>query len=176
LPSTREYRLFQRPDDAVHRGLDKQTEADMSRADNFISNFEPLTNTVAAEMVQRVTEFDKFTRPMRTLLEAAALAENGFTVCSANPRLVNGQPSKNPRYLQIRPDLLNQLSLYVAEQGLRFLRAIPLDRSVYWPVDAVLVGGGTILPNRPPTYARWRFTTQFTIRSCPSCSWISSAR
>src|SRR5208283_2467490 len=29
---------------------------------------------------------------------------------------------------------------YVAEQGLRLLRAIPLDRPVYWPVDAVLVG------------------------------------
>jgi hypothetical protein len=135
-----EYRLFQRPDDAVHRGLDKQTEADMSRADNFISNFEPLTQATAAEMVQRVTEFDQFTVPMRTLLEGAAKGTDGYAVCSANPRIVNGAPSKNPRYLQIRPDLLNQLSLYVAEQGLRFLRAIPLDKPVYWPVDAVLVG------------------------------------
>ncbi|MEO8499089.1 MAG: hypothetical protein ABI614_28830, partial [Planctomycetota bacterium] len=33
-----EYRLFQRPDDAVHRGLDKQTEADLTRPDNFLSN------------------------------------------------------------------------------------------------------------------------------------------
>ena len=38
-----EYRLFQRPDDAVHRGLDRQTEADLARPDNFLSNFEPLT-------------------------------------------------------------------------------------------------------------------------------------
>ena len=35
-----EYRLFQRPDDAIHRGLDKQTEADLARSDNFIVNFE----------------------------------------------------------------------------------------------------------------------------------------
>ena len=38
-----EYRLFQRPDDAIHRGLDKQTEADLTRPDNFLSNYEPLT-------------------------------------------------------------------------------------------------------------------------------------
>jgi hypothetical protein len=135
-----EYRLFQRPDDAVHRGLDKQTETDMSRADNFISNFEPLSQTTTAAMVQQVTEFDQFTPPMRSLLESAAKTENSYAVCSANPRIVNGQPSKNPRYLQIRPDLLDEISLYVAEQGLRFLRAIPLDKPVYWPVDAVLVG------------------------------------
>jgi hypothetical protein len=135
-----EYRLFQRPDDAVHRGLDKQTEADMSRPDNFISNFEPLSRDDTREMVQRVTEFDQFTHPMRRLLESAAAASNGYSVCSANPRLVNGLPSKNPRYLQIRPDLLDQISLYVADQGLRFLRAIPLEQPVYWPVDAVLAG------------------------------------
>ena len=27
----------------------------------------------------------------------------GYVVCSAHPRLVDGKPSKNPRYLQIRP-------------------------------------------------------------------------
>ncbi len=135
-----EYRLFQRPDDAVHRGLDKQTEADMSRSDNFISNFEPLTKVDAADMVQRVVDFDKFTPPMQTLISRAASDGDGYAVCSANPRLVNGQPSKNPRYLQIRPDLLNQMSLHVADQGLRFLRALPVDQPVYWPVHAVLVG------------------------------------
>ena len=30
-----EYRLFQRPDDAIHRGFDKQTEKDLSREGNF---------------------------------------------------------------------------------------------------------------------------------------------
>ena len=37
-----EARFFQRPDDAVIRGYDKQAEKDLSRGDNFISNFEPL--------------------------------------------------------------------------------------------------------------------------------------
>ncbi|HSV13466.1 MAG TPA: hypothetical protein VLI90_04360, partial [Tepidisphaeraceae bacterium] len=67
-----EFRLFQRPDDAIHRGLDKQTESDMSRADNFISNFEPLTDNDARAMVERVTEFDQFTEPMQRLLRRAA--------------------------------------------------------------------------------------------------------
>src|SRR4029079_5011376 len=31
-----EYRLFQLPDDEVHRGLDRQTEADFSKPGNFI--------------------------------------------------------------------------------------------------------------------------------------------
>ena len=36
-----ETRLFQRPDDAIHRGYDKQTESDFARLDNFFSNYEP---------------------------------------------------------------------------------------------------------------------------------------
>ena len=37
-----EYRLFQRPDDAIHRGMDAQTEADMSAPGLFASNYEPI--------------------------------------------------------------------------------------------------------------------------------------
>lgn len=37
-----EFRLFQRPDEAIHKGFDKITEQDMSRPGCFISNFEPL--------------------------------------------------------------------------------------------------------------------------------------
>ena len=135
-----EYRLFQRPDDAVHRGLDRQTEADMSRPDNFISNFEPLTAAAAGELVERVTEFDQFTPPMRNIVADTATAGGGYVVCSAVPRLVDGKPTKNPRYLQVRPDLLDPMSWYVAEQGLRLLRKMRADEPVYWPVDAVLMG------------------------------------
>jgi hypothetical protein len=135
-----EYRLFQRPDDAIHRGLDIQTEADMARPGNFLSNFEPLTADDARQMVARVTEFGQFSQPMRDLIAAAAEAEKGFVGCSANPRLVNGKPSANPRYLQVRPDLLDPMSTYVAEQGMRFLRVIPATKPVLTPVDAVLIG------------------------------------
>src|SRR5690606_3754857 len=88
-----EYRLFQRPDDAVHRGLDKQTELDLSRPDNFVSNFEPITSARCRELVDRVTQFDKFTEPMQELLRAMAEAESETVVCSAFARMIDGKPS-----------------------------------------------------------------------------------
>ncbi len=143
-----EYRLFQRPDDAVHRGLDRQTEADLSRPDNFISNFEPLTARQAQALVDRITEFDEFTLPMRELLSGAAAAGSGAVVCSANPRLVNGKPSKNPRYLQIRPDLLAPEVRYVAERGMRVARGVAGRDPLPVPVGAVLIGRRNNPPDR----------------------------
>jgi hypothetical protein len=142
-----EYRLFQRPDDAIHRGLDKQTEADLSRGDNFISNFEPLDRDAAKALVERAAEFDRFTPPMQRLLRAAADdARGGYVVSSAHPRIVDGKPTKNPRYLQLRPDLARPLDRYVARRGVRLFRGIPADKPVQIPVDAVLVGRR----NNPP--------------------------
>jgi hypothetical protein len=135
-----ENRLFQRPDDAIHRGLDKQTESDLSRHDNFISNFEPLTAKHAREIVEKVTEFDQYTPPMKQMLTEAAESGSGYVVCSSVPRIINGKASKNPRYLQIRPDLVNPMDKYVGEMGMRFNRAIPADKPLLIPVDAVLVG------------------------------------
>jgi len=135
-----EYRLFQRPDDAIHRGLDKQTELDMSRSDNFFSNYEPLQPDTVRNMVQKVTEFDKFTPPMHDLLKSAAEQPGGYVVASSEPRIVEGKPTKNPRYLQTRPDMLDPLMKYVAYQGLRLAHAVPGEQAVLKPVDAVLVG------------------------------------
>ena len=53
-----EFRLFQRPDDAIFPGLDRQTELDMSRPDNFLSNYEPLSPEKTQALVDRITEFD----------------------------------------------------------------------------------------------------------------------
>jgi len=143
-----EYRLFQRPDDAVHRGLDKQTELDLSRPDNFISNFEPLTSQQSRELVDRITEFDQFTAPMQGLLRGAADAESGTVVCSAFARLVNGKPSKNPRYLQIRPDLTSPMKSYVAERGMRLARKLASQDALAVPVNAVLIGRRNNPPDR----------------------------
>jgi hypothetical protein len=135
-----ERRLFQRPDDAVHRGLDKQTEADFARTDNFISNFEPLSAEQAAELVAKVAEFDKFTQPMQQILRDTAAAGSGFVVSSAHPRIVDGKPTKNPRYLQVRPDVTDPLGTYVAEIGTRLDRGIPASKPLHRPVGAVLIG------------------------------------
>ena len=61
------YRLFQRPDEAIHRGYDKQTEADLAEPGNFLSNFEPLTAADARELIEDSIGFDKFTEPMQAV-------------------------------------------------------------------------------------------------------------
>jgi len=103
-----ESRLFQRPDEAIHRGYDQQTEKDLSEPDNFLSNFQPLTACDARELVEDSIGFATYTEPMQHLI-LDALKKGGprYFVSSAHPRMVDGQPSKNPRYLQKRPDLVH---------------------------------------------------------------------
>ena len=142
-----ERRLFQRPDDAIHRGYDKVTEADFARDDNFFSNYEPLPARVSREIIEDAIGFHQFTDPMRAMIQNV-MANGGasYFVCTANPRLVDGKPSKNPRYLQIRPDLLNPRATYLAEMGTRMLHRLPPEKPVYDPVAAVLPGRR----NNPP--------------------------
>jgi hypothetical protein len=135
-----EDRLFQRPDDAIHRGLDKQTELDLASANNFISNFEPLTFEDVHDMLEKVVDFDAFSKPMQKMLREVDESGSGYVVCSANPRQIDGKPTKNPRYLQLRPDLSDSTEKYVAAAGSRLFRAIPVGKPVPTPVDAVLAG------------------------------------
>jgi hypothetical protein len=141
-----EYRLFQRPDDAIHPGFDKQTEIDMSRPDNFIANFEPLDHAQLAALVEDVHTFYHFTPPMQSMLKTAYENGTAFTVSSAHPRMVDGAPSKNPRYLQVRPDLVKPERKYVAELSTRLQRKMAPADKVCHPVDAVLTGRR----NNPP--------------------------
>ena len=60
-----EFRLFQRPDDAIHPGFDRQTEEDMAGPGLFCSNFQPLTREDAQRIVEDVAVHDAFTQPMR---------------------------------------------------------------------------------------------------------------
>lgn len=146
-----EYRLFQRPDDAIHRGFDKQAEADLARSDvNFISNFEPMSRADVSDMLNKVVDFDAFTPPMKRLLESVLETDSSYIVCSDNPRRVGGVPSKNPRYLQDRPDVVKPMDRYVAEMGTRFWRKIPASDPVHLPVNAVLSGRR----NNPPEKAK----------------------
>lgn len=140
--------LFQRPDEAIHRGSDWQAEADMASPGTFISNYEPLTPAQVTAMVDHVTEMDRFTPPMKTLLETFAATAQGeaYVVSSANPRLVNGKPSLNPRYLQRRPDLAAPRESHIAEIAARLEREIPAGSPVQFPVNAVLAGRR----NNPP--------------------------
>src|SRR5665213_339045 len=142
-----EQRLFQRPDEAIHRGYDKQTESDFARLDNFFSNYEPLKAKDAQEIIGDAIRFFQFTKPMRVLIrQFAQIGKPTFFVSSAHPRIVDGKPSKNPRYLQKRPDLVHPVETYLAELGARLRRRVPPGKAVFAPVNSVLPGRR----NNPP--------------------------
>jgi hypothetical protein len=142
-----ESRLFQRPDEAIHPGYDKQAEKDLSEPGNFLSNFQPMAKADAHALTEDALVFANYTEPMQKLIrESAEPGGTEFFACSARPRLVDGQPSKNPRYLQRRPDLANPRDTYLAEMATRLQRRISLDTPLYTPVNAVVPGRR----NNPP--------------------------
>ncbi|HEV8549087.1 MAG TPA: hypothetical protein VGQ57_08665, partial [Polyangiaceae bacterium] len=133
--------LFQRPDDAVHRGFDTQAEADLATPGTFISNFEPLTHAAVGALVSNLVEFDRYSSPMRELLEGFLRdGHTDYAVSSAHARLVDGKPSKNPRYLQRRPDRVNPRAAYAAEIGARLHGEVPSEEPILPAVQAVLAG------------------------------------
>ncbi|MFT7303337.1 MAG: hypothetical protein ACI8UZ_002178 [Akkermansiaceae bacterium] len=136
-----EYRLFQRPDDAIIRGYDKQAELDFSRKGVFFSNYEPIPRAQAGEMKKDAIRFEHFTPPMQDMFNAYLEAgKPDFVISTHLPRIVDGSPTKNPRYLQNRPDLEDPRSLYIAEIGSRFFRRLSHDAPVPMPVNSVLLG------------------------------------
>ena len=143
-----EYRLFQRPDDAIHRGLDKQTESDLSRGGCFLSNYEPLPCTEAARRVADVIGFEAYSEPMQRFLEECAEHPESLFACSSDPRLIDGVPSRNPRYLQDRPDVVRPARRYIAEMGTRLSRAVAAEDPVHFPVHSVLFGRRNNPPDR----------------------------
>ena len=141
-----EFRLFQRPDEAVNPGFDKQAEADMAGSAVFMSNFQPLRPKEVQAIIEEVSVFERFTAPQQQHLLNAAARNDSFTVSSARARLVSGKPTKNPRYLQVRPDLASPRDRHVAEMGVRLQRRLPRDKAVLFPVQAILSGRR----NNPP--------------------------
>jgi len=136
-----ENRLFQRPDDCIHPGYDKQAEIDLTSPNSFLSNYEPLSSDDAHNIVQDAMGFDLYSEPVKKLISDFEKEKNpDYFVCSSIPRLVDNKPSKNPRYLQTRPDLVQPEKKYLAEIGTRLYRKVPLDQPVHFPVNAVLPG------------------------------------
>eukprot|EP00286_Rhodomonas_abbreviata_P012765 CAMPEP_0181325326 /NCGR_PEP_ID=MMETSP1101-20121128/20858_1 /TAXON_ID=46948 /ORGANISM="Rhodomonas abbreviata, Strain Caron Lab Isolate" /LENGTH=1312 /DNA_ID=CAMNT_0023433611 /DNA_START=118 /DNA_END=4056 /DNA_ORIENTATION=+ len=136
-----EFRLFQRPDEAIHPGYDKVTELDMSRPGCFIANFEPMNREQIQKIVDDTVGFEKFTEPMQErLMEFLNSATPEYCISSAHPRLVDGKPTANPRYLQDSMEVTDIRAFHVGETGARLARQIPLSDSVPVPVTSVLCG------------------------------------
>ncbi len=136
-----ETRLFQRPDDAIHRGYDKVTEKDFIRTDNFFSNYEPLPVSKTREFIEDAMGFSQFTEPMQQFIRSVdADGKPGYFVSNAVPRIVDGKFTKNPRYLQYRTDLAAPQQVYLAEMSARLRRRLPPEKPVRKSVSAVLPG------------------------------------
>lgn len=142
--------LFQRPDDAIHRGYDKQAEFDLSQPGTFISNFEPLTHEAARELMENAQAFSEYTEPMKDLIRrVAGMADDEspkYWIASDQPRIVDGKRSKNPRYLQIRPDKANPDATAAADLASKLVRKLPSDAFAPLSVDVVAAGRR----NNPP--------------------------
>ena len=101
--------LFQRPDDAIHRGFDKDAEADISLAGNISSR---ISSRSTLEQAQEHRRSRGGVRQIHRADEAAAQRVCGG--CRGRNSWFRrpirawwtGSPSKNPRYLQKRPDLV----------------------------------------------------------------------
>ena len=79
-------------------------------------------------MRDEAVSFTAFSPPMASLISTFADTVEGegpaYVVSSANPRIVGGAPSKNPRYLQQRPDRTDARATAVAELSQRLVRRI----------------------------------------------------
>lgn len=136
-----ETHLFQRPDDCIIKGYDKQAESDLVSPNVFLSNYEPLERAAVQKIKEDTVGYYSYTKPVRKLIESfLADPEAKYLSLPSEPRIVNGKPTLNPRYLQPRPDLVNHRDAYLAEVGARLRQRVPNDKSVYFPVDAVLTG------------------------------------
>ena len=87
----------------------------------LVANFEPLDASMVREEVENVISFDQYTKPMQDHL-ATGCDTDGYLVSSARPRIVDGKPTKNPRYFQTRPDLADGENTYLADVAMRLNR------------------------------------------------------
>jgi len=136
-----EYRFFQRPDDAIIRGYDEQAEIDLSSQGSFLSNYAPLDREHAKNEIEDAIRFGQYTKPMQDMIQSFYdEAKTDYYASSAYPRIVDGVCTKNPRYLQVRPDIRNKRALYLSDVSTRLYRRQAIGTTVLRPVTSVLAG------------------------------------
>ncbi|WP_303922575.1 hypothetical protein [Draconibacterium sediminis] len=133
--------LFQRPDEAVIRGYDKEAEMEIVDNNTFLTNYEPLTRENAIELIEEAISFEKYTKPVKNFIKEVAESDSDkYFVTPSHPRIVDGEPTKNPRYLQRNIFKDETQDSYLGEIGVRLFRKIKDKDPVVWPVNAVLPG------------------------------------
>ncbi len=136
-----ESHLFQRPDEAVIRGYDKEAEKEIVDNGTFLTNYEPLSKANAQALLDDAISFEKYTKPVKDFIKRVVESESdNYFVTPSHPRIVDGEPTKNPRYLQRNIFKNETLDSYLAEIGVRLHRKIKSKDPVVWPVNAVLPG------------------------------------
>jgi hypothetical protein len=136
-----ESHFFQRPDEAVNRGYDKEAEFDIVQGNTFLTNYEPLNKENAKELYNDAISFEEYTQPVKDLIKKVAEKENdGYFVTPSHTRIVNGAPTANPRYLEKNKFKGESFRSYVADTGVRLHRKMKANEPVHYPVNAVLPG------------------------------------
>ncbi|MFY0627601.1 MAG: hypothetical protein JXR07_14960 [Reichenbachiella sp.] len=133
--------LFQRPDEAINRGYDKQAELDIVSDNTFLTNYELLTKKEAIEIMEDTINFDKYTQPVKDfILEVVNADKDQNFVLPSHTRIVKGEPTKNPRYLERNIQSSETEESYIGEIGVRLHRKIKADDPVVNVVNAVMPG------------------------------------
>jgi hypothetical protein len=137
-----EAHLFQRPDEAVVRGYDKGAELDLVTEGRFLTNYELLKKEDAVVLYEDTINFDKYTQPVKDFIESIVKSdkEEEFFALPSHTRIVNGEPTKNPRYLEPNKVINETEDTYLAEVGVRLVRKIELKDPLNNVVNAVLPG------------------------------------
>ncbi|MDR0445310.1 MAG: hypothetical protein LBG98_03460, partial [Puniceicoccales bacterium] len=144
-----EYRLYQRPDEAVIPGCDHKAEYAMTLPETFTCNLHPITREEAKKMVSDSIAFARYTEPMQQFLREFAQSTTGprFAACpSVRRRMPNGTFSTNPRYLEDREDLTSSRKAYLLRTSTRLARQLPKDQPVHYSAQAIISGRR----NNPP--------------------------
>ncbi|MCF0191333.1 MAG: hypothetical protein HUJ96_08740 [Marinilabiliaceae bacterium] len=136
-----EMRLFQRPDEAIHRGYDQEAEADICKPDTFLTNYEPMSKDDARRLMEDAVNFDLYTQPVKDLVRRFVESDDEeYFVVPSHTRIVKGKPTNNPRYLQFNRNSVENIDTYVAEVGVRLHRKIQPSDPVINVVNAVMPG------------------------------------
>ena len=106
------------------------------------SKFALLKKKDAIEIFEDTINFDKYTQPVKDLILSVVESPNDeeYFVLPSHTRIVDGEPTKNPRYLEPNIFINETEASYLGDIGIRLFRKIKSEDPVINVVNAVLPG------------------------------------